>query len=228
MDVVNASIAIVNEDDSPGRPRRSATRCCRRCSCRPPRSRSATSTATWTPANTPSSSTCRRSSSTTSQRDATPTIQIITDATAMSQAGRGPGYIQNIITSTVEPFWSGARQPRQRAAGPARHARALQSEHAAGLVRRHQPDHQQHLGAGDLPDRRRGAARARARQPRASAGDAAAALRADVRQDLGERAGRRRRGDGLAVPGRQGRDRRADRRLDPAVRARACASICSR
>jgi ABC-2 type transport system permease protein len=41
-------------------------------------------------------------------RDATPEIQIVTDATAMSQAGRGPGYIQKIITPTVMPFWPGA------------------------------------------------------------------------------------------------------------------------
>jgi len=41
------------------------------------------------------------------ERDAKPTIEIITDATAMSQAGRGPGYIQRIITSTINPFWQG-------------------------------------------------------------------------------------------------------------------------
>src|SRR5438477_10085886 len=38
-------------------------------------------------------------------RGVTPTIEIITDATAMSQAGRGPSYIQKIITNEVEPFW---------------------------------------------------------------------------------------------------------------------------
>ena len=41
------------------------------------------------------------------ERDARPTIEIVTDATAMSQAGRGPGYIQRIITSTIDPFWQG-------------------------------------------------------------------------------------------------------------------------
>jgi len=41
------------------------------------------------------------------ERDTKPTVQIITDATAMSQAGRGPGYIQNIITNAVHPFWRG-------------------------------------------------------------------------------------------------------------------------
>lgn len=40
------------------------------------------------------------------ERNAQPSVEIVTDATAMSQAGRGPGYIQRIITSTVTPFWS--------------------------------------------------------------------------------------------------------------------------
>ncbi len=37
----------------------------------------------------------------------TPTVEVITDATAMSQAGRGPGYIQKIIAKEVEPYWGG-------------------------------------------------------------------------------------------------------------------------
>ena len=41
------------------------------------------------------------------ERDAKPTVEIVTDATAMSQAGRGPGYIQRIVTSTINPFWQG-------------------------------------------------------------------------------------------------------------------------
>jgi ABC-2 type transport system permease protein len=41
------------------------------------------------------------------ERDAKPIIEIVTDATAMSQAGRGPGYLQRIITSTIDPFWKG-------------------------------------------------------------------------------------------------------------------------
>lgn len=36
-----------------------------------------------------------------------PTVEVITDATAMSQAGRGPSYIQKIITAEAEPFWAG-------------------------------------------------------------------------------------------------------------------------
>jgi len=34
----------------------------------------------------------------------TPTVELITDATAMSQAGRGPGYLQKIITNEVNQF----------------------------------------------------------------------------------------------------------------------------
>jgi ABC-2 type transport system permease protein len=41
------------------------------------------------------------------ERNLNPEVQIITDATAMSQAGRGPGYIQNIMMPAVMPFWSG-------------------------------------------------------------------------------------------------------------------------
>src|SRR3954468_2464726 len=41
------------------------------------------------------------------ERDRKPEVQIVTDATAMSQAGRGPSYISKIINSTVGPFWSG-------------------------------------------------------------------------------------------------------------------------
>src|SRR5262245_29463752 len=43
-------------------------------------------------------------------RDAKPTVQIVTGATAMRQAGRGPSYIQSIINSVVAPFWSGSRK----------------------------------------------------------------------------------------------------------------------
>jgi len=46
------------------------------------------------------------------ERDRKPVVQIVTDATAMSQAGRGPGYISQIIQRTVEPFWSGRSQAR--------------------------------------------------------------------------------------------------------------------
>jgi ABC-2 type transport system permease protein len=43
----------------------------------------------------------------------TPTVEVITDATAMSQAGRGPSYIGKIITKEVQPYWS-ARNKDQK------------------------------------------------------------------------------------------------------------------
>lgn len=39
-------------------------------------------------------------------KGAAPTIEIISDATAMSQAGRAPGYLRKIITKEVAPFVS--------------------------------------------------------------------------------------------------------------------------
>jgi len=105
MDVVNASVAIVNEDDSvAGRAIGDAML--------PP---------LFLPAKEiPFSDINRTMDSGTYtfvidvpprfqadlERDAYPTVQIITDATAMSQAGRGPSYIQRIITDTVTQFWS--------------------------------------------------------------------------------------------------------------------------
>src|ERR1700759_1340585 len=47
-------------------------------------------------------------------RDANPTVEIVTDATAMSQAGRGPGYISNIMMPALQPFWSAAGNPHDR------------------------------------------------------------------------------------------------------------------
>jgi len=44
------------------------------------------------------------------RKDAKPTAEIITDATAMSQAGRGPDYIRKIMTRTAEPYWPGAEK----------------------------------------------------------------------------------------------------------------------
>jgi ABC-2 type transport system permease protein len=46
------------------------------------------------------------------EKNAQPTVQIITDATAMSQAGRGPGYIRSIITSAAQPYWQGRGNSR--------------------------------------------------------------------------------------------------------------------
>jgi ABC-2 type transport system permease protein len=113
MDVVNASIAIVNEDDSEaGRTIRDAML--------PP---------LFLPAGQIDFQDINRDMDRGRytfvvdvpprfqhdlEIDAKPTIQIVTDATAMSQAGRGPLYIQNIITSAVTPFWKGANQPEDR------------------------------------------------------------------------------------------------------------------
>jgi ABC-2 type transport system permease protein len=44
--------------------------------------------------------------------DSKPVVQVITDATAMSQAGRGPGYIQKIINDTVTPYWTGGNRAK--------------------------------------------------------------------------------------------------------------------
>src|SRR6478609_7495736 len=110
MDVVNASIAIVNEDNS------QASRTVRE-SMLPPLFR---------PAQEISFDAINRAMDTNKftfvvdlpprfqadlVRNSTPEVQIVTDATAMSQAGRGPGYIQNIIMPALQPFWSAAGRP---------------------------------------------------------------------------------------------------------------------
>jgi ABC-2 type transport system permease protein len=41
------------------------------------------------------------------EKDNKPEVEIITDATAMSQAGRGPGYLQKIINGASDPYWKG-------------------------------------------------------------------------------------------------------------------------
>jgi ABC-2 type transport system permease protein len=110
MDVVNASIAIVNEDDS------QAARAIRDAMLPP----------LFLPAAQIPFGDINRDMDAGKytfvvdvppkfqedlERNATPSIQVVTDATAMSQAGRGPGYIQRIITNTVEPLWSGRGNP---------------------------------------------------------------------------------------------------------------------
>jgi ABC-2 type transport system permease protein len=107
MDVVNASIAIVNEDNS------QAARTVQE-SMLPP---------LFLPAKQIAFSDINRDMDTAKYtfvvntppkfqqdlaRNAHPTVQIVVDATAMSQAGRGPGYLSKIIIPAVEPFWSGA------------------------------------------------------------------------------------------------------------------------
>jgi ABC-2 type transport system permease protein len=45
---------------------------------------------------------------------ATPAVEIIADATAMSQAGRGPEYIRKIIENEIEPFWAHRQRPENQ------------------------------------------------------------------------------------------------------------------
>jgi ABC-2 type transport system permease protein len=107
MDVVNASIAIVNEDDSP------SARAIRDAML-PPLFRPAVEIPFQDINKVMDSGRYTfvvdvpPKFQQDLEKDAKPTIQVVTDATAMSQAGRGPAYIQNIITSAVTPYWSGA------------------------------------------------------------------------------------------------------------------------
>src|SRR5215469_13279169 len=113
MDVVNASVAVVNEDNSP------VARSIRE-QLLPP---------LFLPAQEIAYGDIARAMDTGKytfvvdlppkfqadlNRNAQPEVQIITDATAMSQAGRGPGYLQNIITPAVLPYWSGAGNPQDQ------------------------------------------------------------------------------------------------------------------
>jgi ABC-2 type transport system permease protein len=113
MDVINASVAVVDEDDS------AASRQIRD-SLLPP---------LFLPAALLPSNEINRAMNegeytfvidippkfqSDLAKDAKPTVEIITDATAMSQAGRGPGYITKIITKEVQPFWSGRGNPLNR------------------------------------------------------------------------------------------------------------------
>ena len=111
MDVVNASIAVVNEDDSP------AARSVRE-SMLPP---------LFLPAAEITFNEINRAMDTGKYtfvvslppkfqadlaRNAKPEVQIVADATAMSQAGRGPAYLTSIITSAVTPYWSGSERAK--------------------------------------------------------------------------------------------------------------------
>ena len=117
MDVVNASIAVVDEDNS------DAARAVRDAMLPP----------LFLPARQIPFSEINRAMDTGRYtfvvmippefqaelaEDSQPEVQIVTDATAMSQAGRGPTYIQRIINNTVMPYWSAAgRQQNQPVVG---------------------------------------------------------------------------------------------------------------
>ena len=104
MDVINASVAIVDEDDSTASRRI-------RDSLLPP---------LFLPPATLQFSDINRAMNAGRytfvidipndfqqdlRKSATPTVEVIADATAMSQAGRGPEYISKIISDEVQPFW---------------------------------------------------------------------------------------------------------------------------
>jgi ABC-2 type transport system permease protein len=110
MDVINASVALVDEDDSP------LTR----------RIREALLPPLFRPAQLLDFSQINRAMNSGQftfiidlprkfqsdiSRDATPTAEIIADATVMAQAGRGPGYISNIMNQEAMPFWPGRADP---------------------------------------------------------------------------------------------------------------------
>ena len=120
-----------------------------------------------------------------------PTIQLNVDATRMSQAFTGSGYIQTIITSEVRAF---AQRYRAAAtAGRSGPAGALQPPAEQILVRRGDGGHQQCHHAVHRPHRRRADPRTGAWHRRASAGDAGDPLRDHDQQGLGHGAGGARR-----------------------------------
>jgi ABC-2 type transport system permease protein len=113
MDVINASVAVVDEDDS------TASRRVRDALLPP---------LFLPPAQLPFSEINRAMNAgrytfiidipsrfqSDLQRGNPPTVEVIADATAMSQAGRGPEYIRKIITSEVQPFWADRGAPGNR------------------------------------------------------------------------------------------------------------------
>jgi ABC-2 type transport system permease protein len=113
MDVVNASIAIVDEDDS------EASRAVKDAMLPPLFLKPATIPfAAINPDMDRGRYTFVVNIPPKFQRDletnSNPDVQIITDATAMSQAGRGPGYLQKIINQTIAPYWAGRGNPKDQ------------------------------------------------------------------------------------------------------------------
>ena len=110
MDVINASVAMVDEDDSPlSRQIRDALL--------PPLFRPAQLLA-FSQINRAMNSgqftfiiDLPRKFQSDISREATPTAEVIADATVMAQAGRGPGYIGSIMNREALPFWPGRANP---------------------------------------------------------------------------------------------------------------------
>jgi ABC-2 type transport system permease protein len=113
MDVINASVAMVDEDDSPlSRQIRDALL--------PPLFRPAQLLG-FSQINHAMNSglftfiiDLPRKFQSDVSRDATPTAEIIADATVMAQAGRGPGYISSIMNREAMPFWPGRDDPNNQ------------------------------------------------------------------------------------------------------------------
>jgi ABC-2 type transport system permease protein len=113
MDVINASVALVDEDDSPlSRQIRDALL--------PPLFRPARllpfsqiNAAMNTGQFTFIVDLPRKFQSDVS-KGATPTAEVIADATVMAQAGRGPGYIGNIMNREALSFWPGRSDPKNQ------------------------------------------------------------------------------------------------------------------
>ena len=113
MDVINASVALVDEDDSPlSRQIRDALL--------PPLFRPAQLLA-FSQINQAMNSgrftfiiDLPRKFQSDVSKDATPTAEVIADATVMAQAGRGPGYIGNIMNREAMSFWPGRSDPKNQ------------------------------------------------------------------------------------------------------------------
>ena len=113
MDVINASVAVVDEDDSP------LTRQIRDALL-PPLFRPARLLA-FSQINRAMNSgqftfiiDLPRKFQNDVSRGATPTAEVIADATAMAQAGRGPGYIGSIMNQESMSFWPGRSDPNNQ------------------------------------------------------------------------------------------------------------------
>ena len=155
-----------------------------------------------------------------------PDIQVNIDATAMQQAGIGAGYIKNIINDRIAIVPAAHGRDGRRAHQPGR-SQAVQPERRLLLVQERGGHHQSDHAADGRADGRRGDPRARARDARAPAGDAADRVRDRDGEGVGQRPGDPRRDGGVALPGRADGAEGAVRRLGRCCGSSASCSICS-